>query len=404
MRSDLDVFFSEEQIALRQRVREFVQAKITPFALSWEWREPAEARVPWEIVEELSRMGIRTIAAPKRYGGGGAGPLTLCMLAEELARGDMGVAVIFDQTWKITRIFLEWANEQQQEWFFQRFMPNPRAVLAICYTEPEIGSDYIVPYAEARFATTAVWDGSAWVLNGKKRFISNGADADVYLVHASTNPAKGIREGTSRFIVPADTPGLKRTRIYEKMGQRTINNGEVVFENVRLPAWALLGEQDKAMSGYVLKESAIEAAATVLGSAQGAFDHALSWVKARVQGGRPLIEHANVKVTLARLLGKLEAARSLVYRAAWHAENDGDAYDWKWGGLAKTVAAELAVEVAVEAMELQGGFGYMLDSPAQKYVRDCLSFLHSDGTQDAHRLRIGDLLARESVSTFRKRG
>ena len=390
----MEMLFTSEELALRQKVRDFARTKLLPRSMEIEWRSAPEERVPWDLVEELSRMGIRTIAAPREYGGAAAGPVTLCMLAEELAAGDMGVAVIFDQTWKITRICLEWANQEQKDWFFKRFMPNHRAVLAICGTEPEHGSDWVLRYPRSRFLTEAVRDGEAWVLNGHKRFISNGADADVYLVYACTDSSKSILEGSSLFIVPGDVPGLKRVRIHEKMGQRTINNAELIFEDVRLPGWALLGEVNQGLSRYVLKESAVEAAATVLGCAQGAFDWALQWAKTRIQGGKPLIEHANVKIALARMLAKLEAARSLVYRAAWLVENQ-EPYDRKWSGLAKTFSAEVAVQVAIEAMELQGGSGYMLDSPAQKYVRDCLSFLHSDGAQDTLRLMVGALLAEE---------
>lgn len=390
----MDLSLSPEQLALQAKAREFARTKLLPRSMEQEWRPAAPDRVPWDLVEEASRMGFRTIAAPRDYGGGGAGPLTLCLLVEELAAGDMGVAVILDQTWKITRIFSEMANEQQRKWFFDRFIPNHRAVLAITFTEPGHGSDYIVPYSETHFDTTAVRDGDGWLLNGRKHFISNGADADVYLVFACTDPSRGMREGTSCFIVPRETPGFTRVRIHEKMGQRTINNGELRFENARLPGWALLGEPNRAIVNafHVLRESAIEAGATTLGSARGAYEHALQWARTRVQGGRPLIEHANVKIALARMLMKLEAARSLIYRAAWHAEHQRP-YDYKWGSLAKTFAAEAAAEVAIAAMELQGGYGYMLESPAQKYVRDCLSFLHSDGTQEAHWLRVGNMLA-----------
>ncbi|HEY8487410.1 MAG TPA: acyl-CoA dehydrogenase family protein [Limnochordales bacterium] len=393
----MDFRLTPEQEQLQQKVRQFVREKVRPEAMERKWRPDARDRVPWDWVEELSRMGLRTLAVPREYGGGGASPLTLCVVAEELAAGDMGLACIFDQTWKITRVFSEMASREQKEWFFPRFCADHRFVLAICFTEPAHGSDYVIPYeGDWHFDTVARREGDGWVLEGRKRFISNGADAGLYLVFAATDPSRPAPEGTSCFMVPRDTPGLRVVRIHEKISQRLINNAEIAFEGVRLPGSFLVGEEGRGLSSiaHVLRESAIEAGATALGTARAAYEAALEWAAGRVQGGRPILHHPNVQLALAEMATLLEAARCLIYRAAWAVEHQ-QPYDYKLSSMAKTFAAEAAFQVARRACELLGGSAIMMEYPLQKYLRDVLSFLHSDGTQEAHRLRIGRMLARE---------
>jgi acyl-CoA dehydrogenase len=279
--------------------------------------------------------------------------------------------------------------------FLYRFVRDHRCLLGICFTEPETGSDYIIDATAFCFRTRAEQraDGS-WVLNGYKHFISNGADAGLYCVFACTDASKPAARGTSAFLVSREDPGLEVVKIHEKMSQRGNNNGALRFTDVVLDSDRMLGEPHLGYAGSreILKESAITAGATTLGTARAAYELAIEHARTRVQGGAPIIEHANVGCRLAEMYAELEAARSLVWRAAWAVENDPD-YDYKLGGAAKIVAAEIAMRTCLSAAELFGGLAIMYrDAGVNKCLRDCMSFLHSDGAQDAHRLRIAHML------------
>lgn len=386
---------SPELDELRRAARGFARDKLRPRARELEWAAEPAARVAWDLVEEASARGWRTLGLPPELGGGGAGPLELCVLIEELAYGDMGFAVIIDQTLKVQRILAGIAEGETRERFLRQFLENPRAVLAICFTEPETSSDYIIPTDGFCFKTRA-WpqpDGS-WVLDGYKQFISNGADAAFYLVFACTDSKQPANLGTSAFLLEPGLAGFRVEKVHEKISQRTINNAALRFDQVPLEPWRLVGAPNRGYAGAreILKESAIEAGATTLGTARAAYDLAVAHASARVQGGKPLIEHANVSSRLADMYTELEAARSLIWRAAWAVEHD-EAYDYRLSSAAKLFAADTAVRICLSAMEIHGGISIMYrDSPVEKCLRDCLSFLHSDGAQDSHRLRIGDLI------------
>jgi alkylation response protein AidB-like acyl-CoA dehydrogenase len=380
---------------LRAQARRFAVERLRPRAAELEWEaEPAD-RVAWDLVEEASALGWRTFGLSEQEGGQGASALGLAVLIEELSYGDMGFAVLIDQCLKVQRILARLARGQARELFLDRFLGDPRCLLAICFTEPETSSDYIIDGPDYRFRTRAEQrpDGS-WILNGYKHYISNGADAGLYCVFACTDESEPAARGTSAFLVQRGDPGFAVVGVHEKMSQRGNNNAALSFTDVVLSPDRLLGEAHSGYAGSreILKESAITAGATTLGTAQAAFDLALEHTRTRVQGGGPLLGHANVRVRLAEMYTELEAARSLVWRAAWAVENDPD-YDYGLSSAAKVFAAEVSMRVALGAAELFGGLAVMYrDSPINKCVRDCMSFLHSDGAQDSHRLRIGSML------------
>jgi alkylation response protein AidB-like acyl-CoA dehydrogenase len=305
----------------------------------------------------------------------------------------MGFAVLMDQTLKVQRILARMAPHARER-FLPKLLNDPRMVLAICFTEPDTGSNYIMG-TDFCFSTWANRreDGS-WVINGEKRFISNGADAGMYLVFACTDDSVPAREGTGAFLVDRGTPGFEILEVHEKISQRTINNGRMRFTDVVVEPDRLIGDPSTGFAGAreILKESAIEAGATTLGSARAAYEMAVAHARTRVQGGKPIIEHANVSCRLGEMYAELEAARSLIWRAAWAVEHDPD-YDHRLGTAAKVVAADIAMRVCMSAAEIHGGLAIMLgDSPVEKPLRDCLSFLHSDGAQDSMRLRIAEAI------------
>jgi acyl-CoA dehydrogenase len=393
MSSEQAPFFglSPELLTLQREVRAFSLDRLRDRARALEWEAVPRDRVAWDLLAEASERGWRTIGLPSEAGGSGASALALTVLVEELAYGDMGFAVLIDQCLKVQRILYELSSGAAREKFLERFLGDPLCLLSICFTEPETSSDYIIDGGEFRFQTRAEQqpDGS-WILNGGKHYISNAPDAGIFCVFACTDDSLPAASGTSAFLLFADDPGFEVVHIHEKMSQRGNNNGRLRFDDVRLPADRLLGEAHAGYAGsrHILKESAITAGATTLGSARAAYELALEHARTRRQGGKLLFEHANVRCRLAEMYTELEAARSLIWRAAWAVENDPD-YDFRLGSAAKVHAAEVAMRTCVSAAELFGGLSIMYrDCDVNKFLRDCMSFMHSDGAQDSHRLRI----------------
>ncbi|MFC1491356.1 acyl-CoA dehydrogenase family protein [Nitrospinota bacterium] len=386
----MDFSLTEKQAALQKLAREFAEREIRPVARDRDRIADPAMRFPWEVVEKGSRLGLRILALPEEMGGAGADVLTLCLVGEELAWGDLGVAVTFDQTWKITHLLERLANEEQRSRYLPAFLEDDRFHLAIAMTEPDSGSDNIIPYDSpgAGVRTTAVREGDAWAVNGMKHFISNGGIAKLYFVALRTDPAKGVTEGLTYFIVTPDMGGFSIGRIHEKMGQRLSQNAELIFENCRIPEANRSSGVGKAMEERrrFVRGSNIEAAATVLGTARAAYEEALEYARGRVQGGKPIIEHQGVGFMLCDCFAEYEASRRLLHYAAWTAGKDG-IYDPKMGFMTKTFVSEAAYRIATRALEVWGGMGYMTESPMEKYMRDVASFLHSDGTNQAMRIR-----------------
>lgn len=365
-----------------------------------EWVSPAQARIPWEALEEGSRRGLRTLGVPVARGGGGADVATLCVAAEELARADMGIAVAFDQTWKCAATIESLGTEDQKDWFYERFLDDHRFLLAIAMTEPANGSDKYI-YPDGAFDTRARRVDGGWVLNGHKRYISNASEAKLVLLYARTDEAAPLDRGVSCFLVPHDADGFAVGQIHEKISQRLVNNAELIVTDLFVREDRVLGPLHRALarSGdpsqiQYARGGNAEAAATTLGTAWAAYDAALAWAEDREQGGRRIIEHQAIGFLLADMATRLEAARSLVWRAARAVDSGADDAA-KLISMAKVYAADTAVAVCLKAMEVLGGASIMLEHPVQKYLRDCLSFLHSDGTQQVHAHRVLTQLRRE---------
>ncbi len=396
----VDFTLTDEQQALRDVARDFVRREVQPVAAQRDRMTDLVARFPWCVLEEASRQGLRTLPVPREEGGAGADTLTLCVVGEELAAGDLGVAVTLDQTWKISHLVYHVATPAQRDRFLKDFAADHRFHLAIAMTEPGSGSDRYA-YSEApdsQLKTTARRARGGWVLNGMKQFISNGGIAKLYVVYANTDPDKGMWHGSTMFLVPAGTPGFRIGRIHEKVGQRLAQNAELIFEECWLPEEHVLGQVHRAFEarGAFTRGSHVEAGATVLGVARAAYEAALEWANVRVQGGRRIIQHQAVGMMLADMAMQIEAARALVWKAAWAADHQ-DPYDPKLASMAKVFASEAAHRITVQAAEIFGGMGIMAEAPVEKYVRDALTFLHSDGTNQIHRVRMGRHLDRQGA-------
>ena len=241
----MDFSLTDEQKALQKLARDYVDRHVRPVAAAFDRNPDPLECIPTDVVEEGSKLGLRTLALSDARGGG-ADMLTLSIVGEELGAGDLGVAATFDQTWKFTPIIEHWTNDEQKERFLPAFVSDHRFHLATCITEPDAGTDHVLPYAAAGSGVQmrAERDGDIYRLSGVKRFISNGGTAKLYIVYTRTDKTRGGLKGMTPFLVPADTPGLSVGRIHDKMGRRLLSNATLVFENAEVPARNRLGEEE----------------------------------------------------------------------------------------------------------------------------------------------------------------
>ena len=392
----MDFVLNEEQSRWREIAREFAESVIKPDVLRRDRLPTAAERIPWDWIRQADQLGLRTLGVPKAFGGAGADIVTLCLAGEELAAGDLGFAVILDQCWKMAHILKDAMTPEQQKRFIPPFVADPEATTAIGFTEPGAGSDHQGYYdsPDIDFRTTAARDGDSYVINGTKRYVSNGCMAKLYFIIARTDPAKSLREGGSVFIVPSDTRGFRAGFFHEKSSQRLATNGTFHLENCRVPAGNLLvGEGLMArLRAEFMWGSKAEAAATALGVGRAAYEYALQYARQRVQAGKPIVQLQAVAMMLAQMAMKLDAARLQIWKAAGLADRK-QAEARIAGLLAKVNASETAFEACKLAGEILGGAAIMHDHPVEKYLRDAASFLHSDGTNQVCLLRAAQGLA-----------
>lgn len=392
-----DSSLSEEQRLMRDSCRAFVDDIVTPFIRSnWqrEWDMSPGERLPPSILEGAEAIGIRTLGVPEEFGGVDLEPetevRTFALIAEEIARGDSGLADKLVQNWKVSILLRQFAPRHLQEEWFPRLLADPQFLLAHCLTEPRGASDRWLPYnvPEAAMQTRAVQDGDHWVINGRKQFISNGYDASLYVVYANTNPSVGMLQGTTSFLVPRGTPGLTIAKCNETVGCRFMNNGELVFEDCRVPADHLLVKDTAlASAGQYFRAGKIIQAAKNLGVGVACFERTADYVQNYVQGGRILIKHQAVALRLADMATRIEAVRSLVERAS-KAVDDRHPDVEVLCNMSKVYASEEIMKVATHALELHGGNGAMLEFGIEKLFRDAAIFLHMDATVDVSRMKI----------------
>jgi alkylation response protein AidB-like acyl-CoA dehydrogenase len=388
---------SEEQRLMRQSCRQFVDDVVIPFIRKdWrrEWLMTPEDRLAPEILAGAEAVGIRTLGVPEEFGGmeleKDAEVQTFAIIAEEIARGDSGLADKLVQNWKVAVLLRHLAPRPLQEKWFKRLIDDAQFLLAHCLTEPRGASDRWLPYnvPEAAMQTRGVRKNGEWVINGRKQFISNGYDAGLYVVYANTDPSAGMLQGTSSFLVPRDTPGLTVARCNETLGCRFMNNGELVFEDMHIPADHLLVENDALGKAAVyFRPGKIIQAAKNLGVGVRAFELASEYVQNYVQGGKILIKHQAVALRLADMATRIEAVRALLERASRAVDTNASDADTLCN-MVKVFASEEILKVAQHAVELHGGNGVMLDFGVEKLLRDAAIFLHMDATVDISKMKI----------------
>ncbi len=372
-----DVRLTEEQQAFQRMARDFAQNEIKEVALALDRKPTWEERVPWDLLRKGSKLGFRTFCLSEENGGAGVSDhLTSCVIAEELAAGDIGTAYYFMLPARRARDWFEVRmTPEQKAYFLPRFVNDDLYFTTVAIHEPDtdLGFDY---YTEtpptARLKTKAVEqpDGS-WLINGTKNFQTIGYVAKLLLVTAQTE------SGPQAFLVEGDSPGLVRQPM-SKIGRRVGDNAEIFFDNVRVPKGRILPPAPKGRGDL---GTVITIAAQTLGVGRAAFEETLKYVKERVSGGKPIIKHQAVGLTLADMAISLETARAMIWKAAWlkdHPEafEDGGIPDLPYEHIACAYTGTAVQTLTVHGMELFGGMGVIQGMPIEKYVRDALVQRH----------------------------
>jgi len=385
-----------DQRAILDTVRRFVDEEVRPRSAVLDARQNPEDCFSWELVEKAHELGIRTMTLAEKWGGLGLDSLTTAMVVEELALGDMGVAVVMAQTFKIAQLMQRAFNEEQQTRVLPAIASNPRSVLAIGMTEPGNGSDKHTNQP-VPFQTSAERTRGGWIVNGMKHFISNGNRASHYLVLAQTDRQKTMANGSTCFLVERGHPGFTIGRIHDKMGERLANNAELIFQDCVIPDENVVGGVNRGSEIFAKfsPQSNAYAGATVLGVAVALYRKAVDWAKVRVQGGKPLIEHDGIRAQLAEMRMLIDASRSYLHRACWFADRPQLGWDKSLGALPKVMASQSAWKIATWCLEIHGGHGYMKEAGVEKLVRDAAAFLHSDGVNRTLFLKAANSMFRD---------
>ena len=373
---------SEALAEIQSRAREFAQSEIQPIAAEFDQR----AEVPLGILAKAKAAGLLHVTIPKEYGGMGYGALESAIIAEELGAACLGISTtLLVSALALTPIQLAGTEEQKAR--FLRPVAEEAKLAAFCLTEREAGSD------AGAMRTTALADGDDFVINGQKCFITNGSLAEIMVLFALTDPDRGHR-GISAIVVPANTPGIRVTKIEDKMGQRASDTAELTFEDVRVPQANLLGERGRGLPIALgtLDFGRSSVAALSVGLARTALEMATARAKERQQFGAPIISNQGISFMLADMAMKVEAARLLTWQAAWLADQ-GERITLK-SAMAKCFASDAAMDVATSAVQIFGGDGYMRDYPVEKLMRDAKLLQIYEGTNQIQRMIIARQLGK----------
>jgi len=355
----VEYFLSEQQQEIKKLTRTIAEEQILPVRAELDEKE----EFPWEIMKILADTNLFGVYIPEEYGGIGGGLFDLCLVVEELSRVCSSVALIYAATALGCFTLLEYGTDEQK----QKYLPgiaDGKILAAFALTEETAGSD------ASAIKTTAEKVDGGYVLNGTKRFITNGGDAELYTVIALTDKTRGAR-GASAFLMEKDTPGFSFGRKEKKMGIRASSTRELVFEDCRIPEQNIIGREGMGflMTMKLLDRSRPGVAAQALGLAQGALEAAVDYAKQRVQFGHPIFAQQAVQIMLADMAIQVEAARALIYAAAKTIDSGAKNFTLE-SAMSKVFASDVAMKVTTDAMQIFGGVGYMRDYPIEKMFRD----------------------------------
>jgi len=349
---------TEEEALFREATRDFAEKRVKPQVMDMD----RAGKLPRELIDELFTLGVMGIEIPQSYGGAGSNFLMSILAIEELARVDPAVAVCVDvQNTLVNNALLRWLTPEQQARFFPRLARD--TVGAYALSEPDSGSDAF------GMATQAKLDGDSFVLNGRKMWITNGAEAGVYLLFANADPSKGYK-GITGFIVERDFPGFSVGKKEDKLGIRASSTCELILEDVRVPRTNVVSEvgQGYKVAIETLDEGRIGIGAQMVGLAQGAFEAALEYSKERKQFGKAIAEFQAVQFQIAEMAIDIEAARLMVYNTA-RMKEAGQSFV-RQAAMTKYFCSQVGERVASQALEVFGGVGFTKDFPAEKFYRD----------------------------------
>ena len=373
----MDFALNEDQLELQEMVREFVNKEITPFAGEMDRNNEA---MPG-LMEKAADMGLLNLIVPEEYGGPGLDSVTVAMIYEELGKGCAGIATsMAANSLASYPILLSGSEEQKVE---HCNLLNEGGLAAFALTEPNAGSD------AGGVSTTAVKDGDNYILNGSKAFITNAGIADTFLVFANTRKSGGIR-GLTAFIVPKGTPGFKVGKKEDKMGIRPSNTCELILQDVVIPAKNRVGREGE---GFRIAMTTLDSArpfvgAVSVGLAQAALDVAVKYAKERKQFGQPIASFQMIQAMVADMAIKVETARLMVQKVCWM--RDQGMNFTKEAAMAKCYAADVAMQVTTDAVQIMGGYGYSREYPVEKMMRDAKIMQIYEGTNQIQRLVIAN--------------
>ena len=378
------MLLSEEQRMARDTAREFARRELAPHSADWD----RTATFPRDAVKALGRLGFMGVTVPPEWDGAGLDYVSYALALEEVAAGDGAVSTVMSGHNSVGCMpILEYGTVAQKEKYL-RPLARGEMLCAFCLTEPQGGSD------ASALRTRATRTQEGWVLSGTKQFITSGSTADIALVFAASDPAAGKR-GISAYIVETSNPGYKVARVEKKMGQNASDTCEIVLEDARLPADALLGAEG---GGYRIALANLEGgrigiASQCIGMARAALELALAYAKERITFGKPIIEHQAVAFRLADMATSIEAARQLVLHAA--ALRSAGLPCLKEASMAKLFASEMAERVCSDAIQTFGGYGYIADYGVERIYRAVRGAKIYEGTNDIQHLVISRAIARE---------
>ena len=374
---------SEEHDMLRESVRALCEQKIAPFAAEVD----EQGRFPREAHDALLGAGLAAVHVGEEYGGQGADALATCIVIEEVARVCASSSLI-PAVNKLGSMPVILSGSEELKAAYLTKLAAGEGMFSYCLSEPDAGSD------AAGMKTRAVRDGDSWVLNGVKRWITNAGESEYYTVMAVTDPDKRSK-GISAFVVEKSDEGVTFGALEKKLGIKGSPTREVYFDNVRIPASRMIGEEGTgfATAMRTLDHTRVTIAAQALGIAQGALDYAAGYVKERQQFGKAIAEFQGIQFMLADMAMKLTAARQLTYTAAAKSER-GDADLTYFGAAAKCFASDVAMEVTTDAVQLLGGYGYTRDYPVERMMRDAKITQIYEGTNQVQRV----VMARQLLS------
>jgi alkylation response protein AidB-like acyl-CoA dehydrogenase len=376
----MDVSLNAEQRAWQQKAREFAQEVIRPLSLKQDQTANPKEAFDWDLIRKGSKLGFRTAVVPKDWGGHGIDAVTQVLVMKELAKGDSAVSKTFSQCWKWSHLIASHCSVEQRERFLPPFLADDTYLLGHAGTEPNAGSDHRLPPEDdprSGWHLRAERKGDEWLLNGEKCFIANGGVAKLFFVSTRTNPDVRIQEGGTEFLVPADTPGLRVGVTYNKSGWRFYQNGELVFQDARLPHANVVGEVNEGWKTRGGGFGDLELSSNALGVCEDAIELATAHAKSRWPNSRYFLDNQAIQLKLSEMHMLTEALRSFAMRLA--AETDAGQHSVS-GVLLVNFSCDVIQRVTRLNMDIHGGAGCAtMPARVDKLVRDAVIWTHLAG-------------------------